>query len=176
MVTKVVLAVVALIAVAIGTVALVGSRLPVGHVATRSLVVPAPPDVVFQLISDVHAAPSWRTGVDSVVVEGDDRFTEISGSGRLAYRVTISVRPARLVSRIVEGGAFGGAWAYAIAAEGNGSRLTISEHGEVYNPIFRFVSAYLIGHTATLDRYLGDVARELGGEGKIETGQVVPPG
>jgi hypothetical protein len=57
---------------------------------------------------------------------------------------------------------FGGSWDYRIIPEGAGSRITITENGEVYNPIFRFVSRYVIGHTATLDKYLSALATKVG--------------
>ena len=44
---------------------------------------------------------------------------------------------------------FGGTWTYEIAPTETGSTLTITEKGEVYNPVFRFVSRYLQGYTAT---------------------------
>jgi hypothetical protein len=57
---------------------------------------------------------------------------------------------------------FGGWWEYVIAPAGSGSRVTITEHGEVYNPIFRFVSRYVMGQTKTLDSYLTALAAKLG--------------
>jgi hypothetical protein len=38
-----------------------------------------------------------------------------------------------------------------------GTTLTVVERGEVYNPVFRFVSRYVIGHTRTLDAYFADL-------------------
>ncbi len=56
----------------VGAVAWLGSRLPVGHVASRSVVIGAPIDVVFQTITDFAASVSWRSGLKSVTV--DDRL------------------------------------------------------------------------------------------------------
>jgi hypothetical protein len=42
-----------------------------------------------------------------------------------------------------------------------GSELRITEEGEVYNPIFRFVSRFIMGHTATIDSYLSAVRKRL---------------
>jgi hypothetical protein len=56
---------------------------------------------------------------------------------------------------------FGGSWTYEIrAAEDGGSVVVITEDGEVRNPIFRFVSRFLFGHTATLDGYLRALGRK----------------
>ena len=35
-----------------------------------------------------------------------------------------------------------------------GTRLTITENGEVYNPIFRFVSRFFLGYTSTMESVL----------------------
>jgi hypothetical protein len=49
---------------------------------------------------------------------------------------------------------FGGTWTYRLTPKGSGTRLAITEHGEVYNPLFRFVSRFVFGHTATVDRFI----------------------
>jgi hypothetical protein len=35
-----------------------------------------------------------------------------------------------------------------------GTRVTITERGEIYNPIFRFVARFFLGYTATMDATL----------------------
>ena len=44
---------------------------------------------------------------------------------------------------------------------GGKTKVTITENGEVYNPIFRFVSKFIIGYSATANRYLADLRSEL---------------
>jgi len=46
---------------------------------------------------------------------------------------------------------------------GGATRVRITEQGEVANPLFRFVSRFLIGQTRTMDVYLRDLGRA-GGE------------
>lgn len=41
---------------------------------------------------------------------------------------------------------------------GRGCTLTVTEHGEVYQPLYRAVSHYLTGEGATVHRYLGALA------------------
>jgi hypothetical protein len=48
-----------------------------------------------------------------------------------------------------------------IVPDGSGSRITITENGEIYNPIFRVVSRAM-GYTSTLDAYLESLAVKLG--------------
>ena len=167
---KVIVAIVVAIAAMVGIVGLVGSRLPVSHVASRSAVIGAPADVVFNTITDFSSAPSWRKNVTSITVTvdsttGRQRVTEEGSNGTMMMDVEQNVAPTRLVTRIVgEGLPYGGAWAYALEAQGNSTRVTITEHGEVYNPIFRFISKYIMGHTGTMDTYLRDLGRKFGSE------------
>jgi hypothetical protein len=63
--------------------------------------------------------------------------------------------PRRLVVRIADPDLpFGGTWTYDIAGVSGGSRITISEDGEIYNPIFRVVARFIIGYEGTIRSYL----------------------
>ena len=167
---KVIVAIVVGIAAMVGIVAFVGSRLPVSHVASRTVTIGAPMDVVFTTMTDFGAAPSWRTDLKSVTVTNDpttgrQRVTEDSKNGTMTMEVEQLVPPTRFVTRIVgEGLPYGGAWAHALEAQGNSTRVTISEHGEVYNPIFRFISKYIMGHDGTIDGYLTALGKKFGNE------------
>jgi len=157
---RTVLGILAVLVALVGCVAWFGARLPVAHVATRSIVLPVPPDTVFAAITNFASTPSWRPDVQRVDLVADGpgghpRFTEISRSGSLTMEVALVEPPARLVTRIVgDDLPFGGAWSYRIDPDGPGSRVTITEHGEVYNPVFRFISRYVMGHATTLETYL----------------------
>ncbi|MGQ0767242.1 MAG: SRPBCC family protein [Gemmatimonadota bacterium] len=173
--------VVAIPALLIALMAAIGSTLPVAHVATRSVALTAPPESVFAVVSHFVAAASWRSDLDSVTLiapgqpaEGRlGRFREFGDNGAMTLEVVESTSPARLVTKIVDEGPFGGAWVYQVTPQGAGSRLTITEHGEVFNPWFRFVSRFVIGHAATLERYLTDVARRFGVVTVIESATAI---
>lgn len=155
------------LAVAVAVVLVVGATLPQSHTASRTARLNAPPDSVWALIADVERYPSWRSEVDSVETvqspDGKVSWREISGSDKITFEAETMERPSRLVARIADKGLpFGGSWDYRIEPEGAGSRITITENGEVYNPVFRFVSRYVLGHTATLDKYLKSLAAKLG--------------
>ena len=49
---------------------------------------------------------------------------------------------------------FGGTWTYELTPVGRATLLRITERGEVYNPVFRVMSRFVFGHTATIDAYL----------------------
>jgi hypothetical protein len=56
---------------------------------------------------------------------------------------------------------FGGTWTYDLKPQGSGTELTITEDGEVYNPIFRFMSKFVFSQTATIEAYQASLKRKL---------------
>ena len=57
--------------------------------------------------------------------------------------------PPERVTRIAdESLPFGGSWTYRVVGNEKGCTLTIREDGEVYNPLFRFMSRFVFGHIA----------------------------
>lgn len=149
-------------------VTVTGMTLPQSHVATRSAHLSAAPDKVWSIVTAPQAYPSWRSDVASVQMlsgpeSGKLSWREVSADGnKLAFDATLEA-PLHFVTVIADKGIpFGGSWDYRIESEGTGSRITITENGEVYNPIFRFVSRFVLGHTATLDKYLTALASKVG--------------
>jgi hypothetical protein len=134
--------VVSLVAV-VGIVALVGFFLPVGHEASRSADFNKPPDVVWALIADPNSYSGWWKGaeVKTAVVE--------------------SVPSKKLVTKIVDETQFGGTWTWEITPTPNGSRMTITERGEIYNVVFRTLAKYVFGYTGTMDSFLEAAKKKL---------------
>ena len=144
----------------------VGYALPQSHTASREVTVPASADKVFALIATPADYPKWRSDVDSVEIlpaeGGKERFRELGDNGPLLMRVEERVPDARLVTVIADSTLpFGGKWTYAIEPAGTGTKLRITEDGEVYNPVFRFMSRFVFGHTATLEKYLLDLEKSI---------------
>ena len=52
---------------------------------------------------------------------------------------------------------FGGSWTFELRAQGSYTQLTITENGEVYNPLFRFVAKYIMGYNSSMDKFLGQL-------------------
>ena len=145
----------------------IGYMLPQAHSVSRSVRLPLPPDATYVLLSDVDKYPSWRPGVKSVTrqpdYEGKPAWTEDVGGDKIPLRFERMERPSTLVARIADPSLpFGGTWTYRIAPDGGGSIVSITEDGEVYNPIFRFMSRFVFGHAATLDEF----ARNLEARGR----------
>jgi uncharacterized protein YndB with AHSA1/START domain len=125
----------------VGVIALVGYFLPVGHEASRSAEFNKPPETVFALMSDPASYQTWWDGAEvrSEVVE--------------------SVPPSRIVTRVIGETQFGGTWTIDIAPTPGGSRMTITERGEIYNVAFRTLSKFVFGYTGTMESCL-KAARE----------------
>jgi uncharacterized protein YndB with AHSA1/START domain len=150
-------------------VVVVGLLLPQHHEATRSAHIDAPPDRVWAVLMDVSAYPSWRRDVRRVEtlpnVAGGRAWREYqsdrSNDRGIAFEMREASPPRHLVTRITDRSLpFGGEWEYDIVSEGSGSRVTIAEHGEIYNPVFRFVSRFVLGYTSTVDAYLASLGRK----------------
>jgi hypothetical protein len=164
---SVVVGLIVVIAFAVGVVALIGSRLPRAHSASRSIFIRESPQKVYAVVHDFGAAPAWRGDLKTVEVEtqpnGKVHFREQGGQGTVNYELAEDVPAQRMVTKILDTDlGYGGQWTYVFAAESGGTRLTITEDGEVSNVLFRFMSRYIFGHTATLDSFLTDLAKRFG--------------
>jgi uncharacterized protein YndB with AHSA1/START domain len=164
-----ILLIVAALAAIVAIIVAVGALLPQNHIAARRVRLAAPPDRVFAVISDVGATASWRKDISRIDMlpaeNGMTMFREQRGSDAVTYRVEALEPPRRMLVRIADSGLpFGGTWTYEVApaASGGGSELTITERGEVYNPVFRFMSRFVFSHYATMDGYLRALGARLG--------------
>jgi uncharacterized protein YndB with AHSA1/START domain len=162
---RLVLGGVLLVVAAVAVIAGVGAALPQSHSASAAITVNVAPERVFLVVSDVARYPEWRSNVSRVEMLGESptRWREHDGSDAIAFEVLESAPPSRWRVRIADPDLpFGGTWTYSIDTSPEGTRITITEDGEVYNPVFRFVSRFVIGHTATIGAYLADLRRRLG--------------
>jgi uncharacterized protein YndB with AHSA1/START domain len=153
------------IAVLVIAIMLVGYLLPRGHVAFAEARFERPPTDVFATIADVRRYAEWRPDVSRVEVLADRpriRWKESGRNGDITLELEEAVAPTRLRSRIADPSLpFGGTWTYELTPDGGGTHVRITEHGEVYNPLFRFVSRFVFGHTATMKAYLDALGRRL---------------
>jgi uncharacterized protein YndB with AHSA1/START domain len=154
------------VAAVVALAAIIGWSLPVSHVASRQRSLTAPPDIVWKYITDVDGFPSWRRDVKRVERlpdrDGKMVWAEEGSSGRITLAVEKSDAPRELVLRIADPDLpFGGTWTYEVAPASSGSTLTITEHGEIYNPIFRVMARFVFGYEATMASYLESLDRRL---------------
>lgn len=158
------------IAALVAIIAIVGTLLPRDHIATLSARIAAPPVAVWNAITDAAKFPSWRADVTKVdqlpPTPTGPSWREHSRHGAIIMVVDLAEPPRKMIGRIAdEGLPYGGKWIYEIEPDGDAaSRVTITEDGSVYNPIFRFVSRFIMGHTASIDAYLRALGRHFGAE------------
>jgi uncharacterized membrane protein len=165
-------------AVVIGLVALVvivGFLLPKAHQASRKVRLRQPAATVWRTITEIDAMPSWRSDVTSVERmpdrDGHAVYVEVGKNGRLPLEVVERQEPRRLVTKIADPSLpFGGTWTFEITPENDSCDITITERGEVYNPIFRFVSRLFMDPAATLEAYLTSLGRKFGETPDIRVG------
>ncbi len=146
-----------------------GAALPKAHRATRSVLLAQPQASVWAVITDIPGQSLWRPDVPKIERradrDGHEVWWEGAGSSGVPFETLESVPPTRLVRRIVDDGLpFGGTWTMILTPEGAGTRLAITEEGEVRNPFFRFVSHVVLGETRSMDTYLRNLGKKFGEE------------
>ena len=163
----IVVGIVGVLVLLVGIMALVGSMLPKNHVATRSAFLHKPPREVYALVRDFASAPKWRTDLKQVEVDekpgGPVYFREIGKNDTVNYELTEDSPDQRMVTTIRDTDlGYSGKWTYTFVPENGGTRLSITEDGEISNVLFRFMSRYIFGTTSTIDSYLTSLARHFG--------------
>ncbi|MDC0717221.1 SRPBCC family protein [Nannocystis bainbridge] len=144
-----------------------GSFTPREHIAMETVVLPAAPAVVYAAVRDIESQPSWRSDLQRVELlpdQGDNRvYREIGDDGVNTFEVAEDIADERISIVIADvGRAFSGRWIFQFApAEGGGTRLTLTEVGDVPNPALRFVVGTLFGFEGATRRYLGDLESHL---------------
>ena len=156
----------AVVATAVAVVLLVGWLMPVRHRASRQAAFQAPPEAVWELITKIEAFPSWRSDVKAVerLPDRDGRkvWVEDGSNGRITFAVERAESPRLLVTRIADPDLpFGGTWTYEISPRATGSTLTITEDGEIYNPLFRVMARFVFGYESTMAAYLAAAGSRL---------------
>ncbi|WP_428261329.1 SRPBCC family protein [Haliangium sp.] len=93
-------------------------------------------------------------------------YREVGARGPVTLAVLERDPPRRLVLYLAGmGPGFVGTWTFDLAPDPAGTRLTLTERGEIENPVFRFLSRFVIGYTTAIDAYLDDLGAHLRGPG-----------
>jgi uncharacterized protein YndB with AHSA1/START domain len=147
-------------------VAIAGVVVARGHVTSVRIVLKHAPAEVFAVISDRAAQTQWRADLKSVELlppqDGRAVFRETTRMGPVRYVVDESAAGRRLVTRILdEDLGYRGRWIFELEPDGAGTRLTITEEGEVSSFLFRALSP-LFSKSASLESYLKSLAVKFG--------------
>jgi uncharacterized protein YndB with AHSA1/START domain len=150
------------------TIAIIGAFMARTHAVFRTLDSKQPPEAVWAVVTDFPETPKWHPEVRQV-----ERLPDHDGHAvwRETYRNGYPIRletteeaaPRRLVRAIQdEKGPFQGRWVFELEPTETGTRLTITEHGEIANPFFRFMARVFMNPAIYLELYLKALAVKLG--------------
>jgi len=162
---KWVLIAVGILVVVVAAVAIIGVMLPKNHLVSRSSHFRKPPQAVWDVIT---GPPDWRQDIRSFEKlpprDGRRSWKEIDKHGQaIAYESVEETPPYRLVTRIADPTLpFGGTWTFEIEQDPSGCQVAITEAGEIYNPIFRFMSRFVLGYSGSIETYLKALHVKLG--------------
>lgn len=162
---RIVLIVVASVIVLVLAVVAIGWLLPMRHVVSRSATYRATPELLFSLIAGPQ---DWRPDVQrSEAVPdagGRELMRETSRGGEtITYEVLDRTPPTSIKRRIATKNLpYSGTWTYSLEHGGDVTIVRITEDGEIYNPVFRFVSRFVLGQTSTMDAYLRALGKATG--------------
>jgi hypothetical protein len=154
--------------VVIGVViTVVGSLLPARHVASRAARYTTPPDSLWGTLSDFPNMPGWAPELTRVERlpdrDGHPVWLHVGSRWSAPMELIEFEPPRRFTTRIADPELpFGGTWTYEVVPTGAGATVTITERGEVGNPMMRFLSRFVFGQTSTIDAYLEALGRKHG--------------
>ena len=146
--------------------AVAGYLIPQTRITSRSAVVPWRLTRVWDAITAVAEFPRWRRGVRRVevlpAIDGRPAWRERVRHGTVSCRVDEMTPPLRLVVRLTAPGiTYSGTWTYELAEVGDGTRITITERGEIVHPMWRGIARFAFGYGGNLDAYLSALDRAL---------------
>ena len=116
---------------------------------------------------DFNSAPSWRSDLQRVeMIPTNDnhvRFREQGKQGAVTYDLVEDQPNEKMVTRIADLDlGYSGTWTYTFESEGGGTRLQITEAGDVSNILFRFMSRFVFGQSGTIEKYLTALGKKFG--------------
>jgi hypothetical protein len=151
-------------------VVVIGMLSPKTHIVSRRAVFKTTPEQLFELIDGPQ---TWRSNVKKYetisIQDGRRRWRETDDHGQtVTYEAVERHPPTELRTRIVTANLpYSGMWTMNLEPTAGSTALRITEHGEVYNPLFRFVSRFVIGQSRTIDTYIRDLGTATGQQVQI---------
>jgi hypothetical protein len=168
---RILLLVVASIVLLLLAVVVISALLPKRHVVARSASYRVSPEQLFSLIAGPQ---NWRPDVLKCEAVPGDRgrefMRETTRDGEtITYELLDRTPPKSLKRRIAtENLPYSGTWTYSLQSDREITTVRITEDGEVYNPAFRFISRFVLGHTRTMDAYLRALGKATGQEVEVK--------
>jgi hypothetical protein len=143
----------------------VGMMRPRGHTARTQATYAKTTDELWAVLADYDHWSQWNPGIKSVTPLPDrngHRAINVEASWGVADTEITAWEPSKLLRTDMDAGAFRGSWTYELAPAGNNTTvLTITENGEVLNPLFRALMIFNDNH-ATMMAFHRGLAKRLG--------------
>lgn len=138
---------------------LYGMYLPEWHEASRSAVLSAPPDELWSMITEPERRAEWRPNVVRVVscstVAGKPCLREFDATGdRIEFVIEESDPSSRrfvLSPAKPEDLGMVATWSWSLEPRGEGTEVTLTERGQIENPLFRGLWALQSGPHAVVE-------------------------
>ncbi len=146
-----------------------GTLLPKAHSVTRSATVAAPPGKVWGLVTDFANEAKWNKTIKSSTrgpdMNGHEVWLTVDKRGdKMPLETVETVAGQKLVRRIADPKLpYGGRWTITLAPDGDGTLVSVTEDGEVFNPIYRFMARTFMDEAATVNAYLSGLTAAAGG-------------
>jgi uncharacterized protein YndB with AHSA1/START domain len=147
---------------------LVGLFLPRAHEAACRARFDRSPETLWAALTDFPRWPEWnpmfRTMERAADRDGKPVWVGRGKWGAMPLVIETLDPPRRIVTRIPEdaGQGFSGSWTYEIEPSERGATLSITERGEVGNPLFRVIGTVFFDQRATARGFLRALGRSLG--------------
>jgi hypothetical protein len=154
----------------VAVIVVIGFTLPKRHLVSRSASYRVPPEKLYALIAGPQ---DWRPDIRHWEAvpnsDGLELTRETSNHGEtITYEVLDRTPPTSLKRRIATKNLpYSGTWTYSLESAGEITTIRITEDGEVYNPVFRFMSRFVLGQTRTMDAYLQSLGKATGSKAEF---------
>ena len=158
--------------IAVGAAFVLGSALPASNEASRATRLEVSRQAVYDVLNAPGNYADWRTDVQRVELLDADRFREYSGEEAVTFKIVERFEPTRLVIAVDDPDVpFSGTWTFELqpeGAQGEFSRIRITERSEVAHPIYRLMARVMITPGEELEQYLHYLGRRFNQNVRIE--------
>jgi uncharacterized protein YndB with AHSA1/START domain len=142
----------------------VGLLMPSERSVTKTTLIDAVPELVFDVITDVESFPLWRSDLRSLTVDerGDRwKWTEVHHGGTtVRVHETVKEPLVGYTFAYENSSGIGGSWSGTFEPSGDTrTKLNCTETVVVDNPLLRLPAFVLMNIGARLDVFLGDLNR-----------------
>lgn len=144
---------------------LIGSLLPVEHMLTSQAMLQGPPEVVWQVLTDLDGMAHWRSDLTAIErlpdLKGNPAWREVGRSGNQVFELTLAEPSRRLVThRAGEEDSGLPTRTFELAATTKGTLVTVIDRVKSANPFRRVLVRLHLPRPAAV-RLLRDLAERL---------------